>query len=291
MASDIPTTAGRASGIAATARLTEVSSISSQGSPRSRPVVKIIAQITRISTARRLLKRVSRCCRGESSGSVSRSRLAMPPISVSGPVATTTPRPRPRVTRVLRKAMLVRSPGASPASDNGCVFFSTGCDSPVSMDSSTCSCALCSRRRSAGTTAPASRLTMSPGTSPAAGIDRCAPSRRTCAWGAASWRSAAMAFSARYCCTTPITAFNDTMTRMAMASWGSPINPAISAAISRIWIIRSRNWPSSMPPMLRRRPSGRVLGPCFCRRKAASALASPVSAAVSRAPRVSSAVC
>ena len=48
--------------------------------------------------------------------------------------------------------------------------FTTGCDSPVSADSSTCSSVISTNRRSAGTLSPASTSTMSPGTSSSDGI-------------------------------------------------------------------------------------------------------------------------
>jgi hypothetical protein len=120
----------------------------------------------------------------------------MCPISVPIPVATTTPRPAPPATSVLLKAMHVRSPiGASAAT--GSVDFSTGTDSPVRMASSIRSPAASISRRSAGIFSPASRSTMSPGTTPAPSILRRVPSRRTEVRGAIILRMAAIASSAR----------------------------------------------------------------------------------------------
>jgi len=94
-ASDTDTTAGSASGIAATARLMAVSSISITGSPRSSPVTNRIAQMTSTAIARFLPKRARRFCSGVLPSSSARSSSAMRPSSVPMPVSTTTPRPRP----------------------------------------------------------------------------------------------------------------------------------------------------------------------------------------------------
>jgi hypothetical protein len=64
--------------------------------------MNISAQMARITSARRLLNAARRCCSGESRDSTPLNSSAIPPISVSVPVATTRPLPRPRVTRVLR---------------------------------------------------------------------------------------------------------------------------------------------------------------------------------------------
>lgn len=96
----IVTTAGSASGIAATARLTTVMSISSTGSPRRRPATNTRAQIPSAPTARRRPKPASRFWSGVLTSAVSWSIAAIFPTSVAMPVATATPRPRPYVTTV-----------------------------------------------------------------------------------------------------------------------------------------------------------------------------------------------
>ncbi len=63
-ARDIVTTAGNASGIAATARDIAVSSINSIGSPRNTPKPKIIAHITRTAMASFLPNVISLLCKG-----------------------------------------------------------------------------------------------------------------------------------------------------------------------------------------------------------------------------------
>ncbi len=102
----------------------------------------------------------------------------MCPTSVLMPVATTIISPAPRVTLVFMNAMLVRSPsGASSATGSSCL--GTGRLSPVSAASSISTVAAFRIRPSAVTTSPASKATMSPGTSSSAGICSSWPSRRT----------------------------------------------------------------------------------------------------------------
>ena len=93
-ASEIVTTAGSASGMAATARLTAVSNISSGDSPRIQPATKTMAQMASTATARWRPKRASRFCSGVLPDSPD-SSAAMRPSSVFMPVATTRPRARP----------------------------------------------------------------------------------------------------------------------------------------------------------------------------------------------------
>ena len=79
------TTAGSASGIAATARLTAVRNISAGGSPRSNPATNTIAQIPSTAQASRAPKRASRFCSGVFTSCALSSRRAMRPSSVSMP--------------------------------------------------------------------------------------------------------------------------------------------------------------------------------------------------------------
>ncbi|MNU96636.1 hypothetical protein D3C71_866810 [compost metagenome] len=191
------TTAGSASGMAATARLMAVRAMSSGASPRSTPTTKITAQMPSTAIAKRLPKAARRSCSGVLRSPVS-SSVATLPSSVCMPVATTKPRARPCVAVVPLKAMLVRSPSApTSTAARASVCLATVTDSPVRADSSTCSCAISMSRRSAGIWLPASSSTMSPGTSAVAGTTCTAPLRSTVACAAANWRSASMAWSAR----------------------------------------------------------------------------------------------
>jgi len=199
------------------------------------------------------------------------------------PVATTRPRARPFVTVVPLKPRFTRSPSASLSPVSASVRFSTVTDSPVSVDSSTFSCAASSRRRSAGIWLPASSSTMSPGTRLLAATGCDWPPRSTCACAAASWRSAAIAWSARRAWLKPITAFSSTMTTITRVSMRSPTSPDTMAAASSTRIMKSLNWSSSSAHQGRSVCVASSLAPCCCRRRAASSALRPLAASLCRA--------
>ena len=149
-ASSTVTTAGSASGIAATARLMAVKIISTGSSPRSTPATKTSAQIAITTSANRLPKAARRNCSGVLRSASRSSKPATLPNSVAMPVATTRPRPRPCVAVVPLKPMLSRSPRACALPVSVALCFSTVTDSPVNADSSTRSWAISIKRRSAG---------------------------------------------------------------------------------------------------------------------------------------------
>ena len=78
---------------------------------------------------------------------------------------------------------------------------------------------------------------------------------------AASFFSAAIAFSARYSWMKPIVPFISTITTIATVSMTSPMNPEITAAASSTMIMKSVNWSASMRHALRFSPSLIALGP------------------------------
>ena len=96
------------------------------------------------------------------------------------PVDVTTARARPRVMPVPAKT-IERLSASGVSSGSAATFFSTGSDSPVSVDSSTSTPPASSRRASAGTASPSRKTTMSPVTSCSAGISCSRPSRTTLA--------------------------------------------------------------------------------------------------------------
>ena len=263
------TTAGSASGTAATARLMAVRNISPGSSPRSRPVTNTMAQIPTTASAIRPPKLDSRRCRGVRTTSAVISRSAMAPSSVAVPVPTATPRPRPCATNVPRKAIERRSPTGAWGSVTGSIRLLTGWDSPVNAASAMRREAREVSRRSAGTIAPSWRTTRSPGTSSAASTTCSVPSRITTAVGADMARSAAIACSARRSCTTPITALSSTMTVMTIVSAGSPTIPEISAATTSRAIIGSATWSRIIRQTLRPGSTGRTLAPYWVRRRCA----------------------
>ena len=75
-----------------------------------------------------------------------------------------------------------RSPIPASAS-TGAISFVTGTDSPVKAASSICNELALNRRKSAGTTSPASRITISPTTISLESIALTSPPRRTFALG------------------------------------------------------------------------------------------------------------
>ncbi len=175
-------TAGRPSGIEATASATAV----------SRRLGEVLAPEQTDATTTAATMQPGQ--RGEAVGEVvelalqrglvgapSRSIPAMRPISVPMPVAVTTSSPRPRVTVVCMWAIEVRSamPASSCSSTASC-DLATGRLSPVSAASSISSCTASTSRPSAGIRSPASTATTSPGTSVGRRARvRSSPSRRT----------------------------------------------------------------------------------------------------------------
>ena len=173
------TTAGSASGIAATPKLTEVKNINNIDCPCSKPTTNTTIHIASTVKARYRPKPDNRVCKGVFTLVSSCSSPAIWPISVSMPLATTTPLPRPRIIMLFLKTRFKRSPMANSLSASGSVCFSIACDSPVRVDSSTSSSSPSSKRTSAGTRFPASSITTSPGTNAVASIVTSSASRNT----------------------------------------------------------------------------------------------------------------
>ncbi len=227
------TIAGSPSGMAATARLTAVMNISTRSLPLRRPKTKIKAQIPIATSPKVLPKTAKRFCRGVSTSGDSWMSWAILPISVFMPVAVTAIFPRPYVTIVLLKTILIRSPMPAFGSCIGSVPFSTGTDSPVRADSSVVRFTASISLPSAGTKSPSSIRTMSPGTSSEAGRFCGCPSLSTLACGELSLRRAAKDFSAFLSCHTPKMALVITIKRITTASVTSLTRYEIRAAANR----------------------------------------------------------
>ena len=119
-------TAGRPSGMVATAKATARFSSSDTELPRASPIANTAATITPDNLARLCASPSSCFCKGVFSVSVSRRSPAIRPISVPIPVAVTTSSPRPRVTVVFMKAIHVRSPRGALCAATMVVDFSDG---------------------------------------------------------------------------------------------------------------------------------------------------------------------
>ena len=157
--------------------------------------------------------------------------LAIRPISVSCPVATTIARPRPQVTPVPAKTIEDRS--AIPVSGaTAARAFVTGSDSPVNADSSSSSLSCAETRASAATRSPSRSTSRSPGTTSSTGTSRSRPSRITDAVGWIAFRNASTARSAPASCTKPSTALRTTIAAMTRASSCSPIRNETAVAAS-----------------------------------------------------------
>ncbi len=242
------TTAGRDSGMAATARLTASTSMSVTASPRSRPNTMTSAARARVSQTSWTESRPSRCCSGVGRGPAEAMAAAIAPRPLSAPVRTTSPNARPRVRTV-------------PAATSSVALRATGTDSPVIRDSSSSSPAASVSRTSAGTTSPASSRTRSPGTTSAPATCTSRPSRSTVACGAAIRSSAARASAARSSWATPIVVLSTTTARMMPPSGRSPTATTTANAPSRSRIIGSRSWSSTRRAGPRRGARGARLGP------------------------------
>ena len=181
--------------------------------------------------------------------------------------------------------MFFRSPSgtslAAPAFRTSAVLL-TGTDSPVSAASSIFMLALSKIRPSAGTASPASRITISPGTSSSLFFTSIFPPRITFDVAAAISCRASIAFSALLSCRTPSTALMMTTVRiMTTSAYDSPsyadVMPEISAAASRIRIIGSFSSSKNRCRLLFFFPAASRLGPCSESRRAASVSESPCS--------------
>ena len=236
------TTAGRPSGMAATASETAIRNISSAGSPRATPSPNTAAQMASAAMASHLPNWPRRCCSGVASSSPACRSSAIRPMAVAMPVETTSPRARPIVTAVPEKAMFRWSAGvAAPTSGSGTVILATGSDSPVRAASSIFSPGASSKRMSAVTISPCSSSTTSPGTTSAAGTTVTSPPRRTRACGDDIRLSASMAWPARYSCTKPTTPLKRTMARMMAVSLAWPMRNVTTAAPRRTRIMGLAN--------------------------------------------------
>ena len=210
------------------------------------------------------------------------SIVAILPISVCAPVATTTPSPRPFATIELENAIFLRSASGVPCGKTHIKSFSVGTLSPVSALSSHLSIAPSKIRRSAGTISPASSTTTSPTTKFALGIFCTLPPRITLAIGWVSFFNSSILFIALHSCQNPMPAFKKTMPKMIRQSTSSlgvwltiEMMPLTAAAIRRIMVITSANCFKNITILLCRFGWGRVFEPYFSRRAALSVSESP----------------
>ncbi len=159
------TTAGKAVGTAATARLMAIKAKAIKVWPEIVPcpmnslvkyAKKTTKQMDKIAYPSLRPKTSSRLCRGVISSLASLMSEVILPIWVCMPVEMATARVLPVTTAVEAKSILVCEPICTSAF-MGASIFSTGTLSPVSADSSTLRCTALIILPSAGTLSPASR--------------------------------------------------------------------------------------------------------------------------------------
>ena len=172
--------------------------------------------------------------------------------------------------------MSTRSPSATSSPATGSTAFRTGVLSPVSAASSISSVAATSRRPSAGILSPASKTTMSPGTSSSAGTSTSSPPRRTCALITSIFCSAATLSAALPSWFRPRIALSTVrprITRPVENSWRATM--LTIAAPRRTSCIRSRYWRRNACQPGSFFASASLFGPNCARRRSTSAASSP----------------
>jgi hypothetical protein len=180
-----------------------------------------------------------------------------------------TPIPVPRVMAVPLYTIEVRS-ATTASSATVVVFFSTGADSPVRVDSSQQRVLPCTSRMSAVTTSPLSSRTMSPGTICSAGRILSLPSRITREAREPSFLKASMDLTARSSVTNPIAVLMASTSRIAIASVHSPNSAAITAAVANSQTTGLLSCLGRMAGAVTRGCIRSVLGPWRFSRRAAS---------------------
>ena len=206
---------------------------------RDRP--KTTTQIARMMTANFLLKSSKLCCNGVLRCWVWFISEAILPISVCMPVSVTTTVARPYVTREPEKTIFFWSPKATFSPGMTSSVFSTPSDSPVKELSFTLREKFSITRPSATTRSPASRNTMSPGTTSLEGTSTFAPPRKTFAVGEDTALRLSRDFSALKYCTVPRIALRIRTAKMTMVLSPCPDSMEMMAATIRTTTNRSLN--------------------------------------------------
>ena len=219
------TMAGSSWGVMPIAIASENSSASMSG----RASATLITKMETVSTAGHPYQQLGEILQPDLEGGVGRRRS-----QPDGDLAERRGRPR-RDDHGARRALVHDVPmkahdrpdrPASRCRAIGSLDFAAGIDSPVSTASSHSSCAVSSRRTSAGTTSPMPSEMTSPGHE-VANVDRALarhPARPPPRGGCCAC-SAATARSDRYSLTNPSPTLSTTIAAMIAASVGSPVTP------------------------------------------------------------------
>ena len=246
----IVTTAGNHSGIAETARLIEVRSISSHGRCLNVPTTNIIQQIINIIIPSCIHKVFNFFWSGVALSSVFSTIFAIFPSSVCIQVSVTIPVTFPVVIVVPEKSMFVLSQSGTIHSTMSALLF-TGTLSQVRIDSSAARTKLSMILISAHTLSPASSKMISPGTSSLAGMICCIPFLITFTVGELNLLSIWIALSALYSWKNHISAFKMMIAVMIYASVNSRRKKLSRAAQISTITIGSVNWEKNILSMVK----------------------------------------
>ena len=278
-----------ASGIAATASATANMNALLIFSPRNTLIANNIPQNTRIKTDNFFPNSSRLTCNGVCFSEVDFKSPAIFPTSVCIPMSVTTAFPRPYVTKLPEKSILVRSPSGASAKIAS-KLFSTARLSPVRALSSTLRLAFSISLASAGTMSPASTRITSPTTSSLAGSWIVEPSRSTLACGPASFFKLCRDCSAFTVCTVPRIALIVITIKITAALSASPSIPDMMADAIKISTRKSLYCSRKICGILFFFPSASSFQPHLSRDFPACSLVSPVSLLFTRS-RTSFTVC
>ena len=208
--------AGKSCGVSPTASASEKRKESKAGRFRNTLITKMTKTKMSVTSIRKYPKRLTPLSNSVS-GDLSLRRSDILPNSVSFPVPIIRADAVPLITCVpIHSEFFLALRGVSSGTAPTC--FSTGYVSPVRAASSIFSESDSRRTQSAGTTAPAFRITTSPGTSSSTGTNTCLPSRSTVVLILTTSRSFATASLAPRSCQNPRSPLIRTMVRIIMAS-------------------------------------------------------------------------
>ena len=213
-------TAGRLSGIAATARVTETKNAFkiSMVSARKISTKKITTAIIKTAIVIIFPTFLIDFSRGVKSLFVVFKYFAILPISVFIPISVTTPLPRPKLTTVDEYAQFILSASGVLSFKTQFASFEVDTDSPVKALSSHFKLWVSINLKSAGTMSPASKITISPIVKDVVLIFLTFPSRNTLQYGSVLFFKLSSASSALLSCIVPIIAFKITIKKITPPS-------------------------------------------------------------------------
>ncbi len=227
-------------------------------------------------------------CSGDFACLTDESIEAIWPIWVVMPVSVITTVAVPLVTCVFWNTEFARSPSVVSGSAMVAASFAIGALSPVRAASCVSRVAERRIRPSAGTMSPASRATMSPGTTSVEAICSSEPSRKTRAFGICIFDRASTEALAFISWLAPRNTFRITSAPTTMPTLTWSMRRLMIATMTSMTFIGSASWLSDTCQSDGGFSAAIALGPCSASRRAASACVSPRSRSVPRAATTAS---